>query len=405
MASIRATGSAQRTTLDLGAISELLFRTATEGLVVVDRDGRIVLVNPRLAELFGYGENELIGKTIEDLVPRERRGDHRKERTAYQQAPRRRNMGGDTELTGLRKDGTQFPIEVGLNVLDLEGERFTMGLVTDITKRRTTEQALQRSYAEMEERVEVRTAELKHAEQATREALEREKELNALKSRFVSMASHEFRTPLSTIMSSVDLIGRYNSGANSAHVQRHVTKIRGKVKELTVMLNDMLSLERLEQGRTEGDPSTFDVVHVIIELIEDLRDLAKPGQEIRYEHTGEQRGVFMDQQMLMNIMRNLITNALKYSGEGLVVDVHSWIREGSLHVEVRDRGMGIPAEDQQHLFERFFRASNVMTIQGTGLGLNIVKRYLELMGGTITFDSTEGEGTTFRFTVPTNTKT
>ena len=206
-------------------------------------------------------------------------------------------------------------------------------------------------------------------------------------------------------MSSVDLIGRYNSGANSAHVQRHVTKIRGKVKELTVMLNDMLSLERLEQGRTEGDPSTFDVVHVIIELIEDLRDLAKPGQEIRYEHTGEQRGVFMDQQMLMNIMRNLITNALKYSGEGLVVDVHSWIREGSLHVEVRDRGMGIPAEDQQHLFERFFRASNVMTIQGTGLGLNIVKRYLELMGGTITFDSTEGEGTTFRFTVPTNTKT
>jgi signal transduction histidine kinase len=212
-----------------------------------------------------------------------------------------------------------------------------------------------------------------------------------------SMASHEFRTPLSTIMSSVDLIGRYTDGTDK--VDKHVARIRTKVRELTAMLNEFLSLERIEQGQVQAVPAEFDIVHQCIEQIEELRGLAKPGQSIDYDHSGEERGVTTDRTMLGHVITNLVTNAVKYSPEHLPIILRTSISQGRLHITVEDRGMGIPAEDQQHLFDRFFRGSNVMTIQGTGLGLNIVRRYLDLLGGTITFTSEPGH-TIFRVEVP-----
>lgn len=385
--------------VDVARVCELLFTTAAEGLVVVDTRGSILMHNPRLTAMFGYGEGELARENIEVLLPDAARARHATHRENYDRRPVQRSMGMGMDLWGKRKDGSVFPVEVSLNHFEVDGARYVMGLVTDITLRRAAEDELKRTNQELEDRVEQRTAELREAEHSVREALEKEKELHALKSRFVAMASHEFRTPLSTIMSSVDLIGRYTEEAGDERVQKHVLRIRAKVREMTAMLNEFLSLERIEQGQVECAPVELDIVHLSIEMIEELRAMARNGQAIDYDHQGDERTVTLDRQMLSNVMTNLVTNALKYSPEGRRVELRSAIANGRLTITVNDEGMGIPAEDQQHLFERFFRGSNATTIQGTGLGLNIVKRYLELMKGSIHFTSRPGS-TTFTVELP-----
>ena len=378
-------------------IGQLLFTTAAEGLVVVDSDGRILLHNPRLNAMFGFAEGELLGSTVETLLPDAIRGRHAAHRDAYLKKPVQRSMGIGMDLWGQRKDGSVFPVEVSLNHFTLDGQRFVMGLITDITLRHQAELELQRTNQELEDRVEQRTAELREAEHSVREALEKERELNTLKSRFVSMASHEFRTPLTTIMGSADLIGRYALGDEK--VEKHVARIRSKVREMTAMLNEFLSIERIELGQVNVNLAEFDIVHHCIEQIEELRGLAKPGQSIDYDHSGDERTITSDRAMLGHVITNLVTNAVKYSPEQAPIELSTRIGNGMLTITVEDRGMGIPKEDQQHLFERFFRGSNVMTVQGTGLGLHIVKRYLDLLGGTISFVSEPGR-TVFTVQLP-----
>ena len=162
----------------------------------------------------------------------------------------------------------------------MDGTPYVMGLVTDITLRHRAEVELQRTNQELEDRVEQRTAQLREAERSVRDALEKERELHTLKSRFVAMASHEFRTPLSTIMSSVDLISRYTEREGDERVAKHIARIRGKVREMTSMLNEFLSLERIDQGEVICQPAETDVVHLCIELIEELRAQTKTGQSI-----------------------------------------------------------------------------------------------------------------------------
>jgi PAS domain S-box-containing protein len=384
---------------DINKVCELLFMTAAEGLLVVDREGRIVMQNPGLGRMFGYGDDELIGQSMECLLPKAIRSRHEAHRAAYDRQPVQRSMGMGLDLMGQRKDGSVFPVEVSLNHFEVNGQRYVMALITDITLRHKAEEALRRSNEELEDRVEQRTAELRAAENNVRESLEKEKELHALKSRFVAMASHEFRTPLSTIMSSVDLIGRYTG--NDEKVEKHVARIRTKVRELTSMLNEFLSLERIEHGEVQMNPAEFDIIHHCIEQLEELRGLAKAGQSIDYDHEGEERTVTTDRGMLGHVITNLVTNAVKYSPENAPIRMRTRLARGRLTVEVTDQGIGIPAEDQQHMFERFFRGGNVMTIQGTGLGLNIVKRYLDLMGGTISFRSRPGE-TVFTVELPSH---
>lgn len=385
--------------VDVARVYQLLFTTAAEGLVVVDGRGHMLMCNPRLSTMFGYEQGELNGQAIEVLLPEAIRQRHTEHRASYDRKPVQRSMGMGMDLWGKRKDGTVFPVEVSLNHFEVDGRRYVMGLVTDITLRHQAELELQRSNQELEDRVEQRTAELRTAENNVREALEKERELHSLKSRFVAMASHEFRTPLSTIMGSVDLIGKY--APKDERVEKHVGRIRSKVKEMTSMLNEFLSLERIEQGQVTLTPVAFDIVHHCIEQIEELRGLAKAGQSINYEHDGEERNVNTDRNMLGHVITNLVTNAIKYSAEHMPILLRTNIAHGTLTITVEDRGMGIPLEDQQHLFERFFRGSNAMTIQGTGLGLNIVKRYLDLLGGGITFESGPGR-TVFHVNLPCN---
>lgn len=248
--------------------------------------------------------------------------------------------------------------------------------------------------------VSANITERRKAEEDTQKALDKERQLNELKSRFVSTASHEFRTPLSTILSSVALISRYKDADSYDKRQKHVERIKSSVNNLTQILNDFLSLSKLEEGITTMHISELNIVNLMTSIIEEMTPVAKAGQAIRYHHLGGEASVLMDSQVFKNVLINLLSNAIKYSEEGDLIEVYSETIGQRVHLRVVDRGMGIPEADQPHLFNRFFRAENAINIQGTGLGLHIVKKYIDLLGGTISFESQLGKGTTFTLELP-----
>jgi PAS domain S-box-containing protein len=230
--------------------------------------------------------------------------------------------------------------------------------------------------------------------------LKKEKHLNEMKSRFVSMASHEFRTPLSTILSSLSLINKYNELDNKEKQVKHIHRIKSSVNTLNSILNDFLSLEQLESGKKSTNIQSFNLKKCCTSCIDEMNLQTKKGQVINYVIDNSDKKVFLDKDLLKKVLFNLLSNAIKYSPEYKPIEVISKIKENRIFISVSDKGIGIPKEEQSHLFDRFFRARNSINIQGTGLGLNIVKRYLELMKGVISFESNENEGTTFNLTLP-----
>lgn len=240
----------------------------------------------------------------------------------------------------------------------------------------------------------------KLSEQKIKKALEKEKELNELKTRFVSMASHEFRTPLAAIMSSTSLINKYRESGMIEQQEKHINKITNNIHHLTQILNDFLALGRLEEGKVNYNPEQTNIIELIEETIDDLQEIAKKGQQIEMLCNCDELNLYLDPQVLKNILYNLISNASKYSNEHNKIIVKLVDSEKKILISVQDFGLGIPESEQKLLFERFFRGSNVNNIQGTGLGLNIVKKYIDLMNGTITFTSQFNEGTTFTLTIP-----
>lgn len=243
---------------------------------------------------------------------------------------------------------------------------------------------------------------LKKVESELRKALTKEQELGMLKSRFVSMASHEFRTPLSTILSSASLMIQYIKEEQQDKRQRHFQKIKSSVDILTTILNDFLSLSRLEEGRVDVNPEIFEIHEYCAEAIDDVRNNLKYNQTIRLQHTNTKIQINLDKKLLKLILFNLISNASKYADEGTEIICDISINKNKLIISITDQGIGIPEEEQIHLFDRFFRASNATAIKGTGLGLHIVKRYAELMGGEIHFESHLGKGSTFSVSFPLN---
>ncbi|NEM97570.1 hybrid sensor histidine kinase/response regulator [Pontibacter burrus] len=267
--------------------------------------------------------------------------------------------------------------------------------------------------SELEQRVDERTRELGEAvkkleetnrslyeaQVEIRKALQKEKELHELKSRFVTIASHEFRTPLSTVLSSASLIGKYKATEDDEKRQKHVERIKSAVSNLTTILNDFLSISRIEEGKIYNVPTTFDLKDFTAEIVDEMQGLVKIGQKIHYQHSGPETIVTLDKQLLKNIILNLLSNASKYSGEGKQIYIDTAVNS-TINLSVKDEGIGIPDADKVHLFTPFFRAQNVTNIQGTGLGLNIVNRYVDIMDGSLTYESELNEGTTFRITFP-----
>lgn len=510
------------------ALFELAFNSASEGLVVVDEKSDIILVNQRLLDLFGFEEEELVGKPIEVLIPMSKRKNHVGYRDRYVKDPKSRPMGlAGMSLQGQKKNGEEFPVEVSLNAFEVEGKRRVMGLVTDISARVRMEEELQNAQAnlqslnkELESLVIKRTKALEesqklyqlisnnfpdgvisviddqfnylfadgrelvkqgfnsqdlvgmpflnrfknearevlalnlarlrqnedilcevevdgdhyelHMVQISQEksankkrfliveinitkqklveleqakALQKEKELGEMKSRFVSMASHEFRTPLSAILSSASLIEKYEKESQQPNRLKHTDRIRSSVSNLTDILNDFLSFEKLNENKVSVDLEFVNVCELIEYAVEELEAIRKTGQRIIVDKPSESCEFLSDGKILKNILLNMLSNGLKYSGDNGEVKIGLRMENMLLKLEIADNGIGIPEKDQKNLFERFFRAENVSNIQGTGLGLNIVKKYIELLGGEINFKSKLGEGTTFYIELPVKTRT
>lgn len=398
-----------------------IFQTMSEGIIMVDETGVIAVANPMAEQMFGYSAGELHKKSLESLLPERYRGAHTAFRHGFNKHPEPRRMGIGRDLTGLRKDGKEFPVEISLSYTRVNGKLFIMAFISDISLRKKTEDALKRSEeqlivyaAELEQKVQTRTEALnssvakleaevkerKKAEDEARKALEKERELNELKTKFVSIASHEFRTPLSTVLSSASLIQQYKDKGDIDKLDKHVQRIKSSVNHLTLILNDFLSLGKLDEGKVEVNSETIDVNLFLQEIGEEVQSFLKDGQQITAKVDPGVNFILSDSRILRNIMFNLISNASKYSEPGKSIEVRCSPVNGAIAFDVKDDGIGIPKEDHKHLFDRFFRASNAGQIQGTGLGLNIVKRYVELLNGKISFVSEYGKGSTFTVRIP-----
>ena len=303
------------------------------------------------------------------------------------------------ETVHQRKDKTTYPVEVHLQYSRIGMQPVYVAFIVDISERKKQQKKILEYSSQLEQRVAERTRELRESEAKLRVSFEKEKQLGELKSRFVSMASHEFRTPLSSILSSANLIGRYEKEDQQDKRMKHVKRIESSVRNLTIILNDFLSLEKLESGKVRYHPVELDFEEFIQQIIDEVNLTAKEGQVVIHQHIGNNK-VCVDDHLVKNVLINLLSNGIKYSPNGKNVELNTQKENGVLKIQVKDYGMGIPAEDQQHMFTRFFRANNVTTIQGTGLGLTIVKRYLTLMDGKISFESEEGKGTTFFLEIP-----
>ena len=240
----------------------------------------------------------------------------------------------------------------------------------------------------------------KEVEFSIQNALKKEQELNDLKTRFISVASHEFRTPLSAILTSAILIGKRNGDGEQEKREKYLAQIERNVQNLTIILNDFLSLGKLDEGKLVAIKERFDLISFVRLLINDNNINLKKEQSINFSTTFQEISVNMDAKLLNHILNNLLSNASKFSSETSVIDFKIEKKGENVLIQISDDGIGIPADDQKYLFERFFRTKNAANIEGTGLGLNIVKQYTDLMGGKVTFESTENEGTTFWVELP-----
>ena len=409
-----------KTKFDNDIMMASLFANATEGIILANREGEIVLANPCAEKMFGFPKEEMIGQRIEILLPDNIREKHIHHRETFHQHPVNRSMGAGRDLFAKRKDKTVFPVEISLSHYQLDGEFFVIAFVIDITVRKYNEeiQRMQREElqrvaeeikklnTDLEQKIADRTmmlretlAQLESSKEELESALEKEKELSDLKSRFVSTVSHEFRTPLAAVLSSAALLGKYTKEEEQDKRERHITRIKEGVMHLNVMLEDLLSLGKLEEGLIEAKRDVFNCSEFLNDFISEIKEIAKPGQEIKFNHIGEDE-VISDKRLLRNILLNLVSNAIKFSPENSVIEISSANEKEQLILSIKDSGIGISAEDREHLFERFFRARNAQNIQGTGLGLHIVSKYVELLSGKIELQSEVDKGTTFIIIIP-----
>lgn len=389
------------------ALLRAIIENAIDGIITIDDRGHIESINPSACKLFQYTPEEVIGKNVSVLMPSPDRERHDEYIHRYQRTGKPHIIGIGREVLGLRKNGSVFPFRLAVSEVQFSGRKIYTGFIHDLSREKEAEEKLKHHAALLEAQVQERTQSLKKTVDALQLAkeevslsLEKEKELSQLKSRFVSMASHEFRTPLSSIQLSAVLIEKYTEQFDNHHIFKHIGKIKSSVNNLTSILNDFLSLEKLEAGKVEPQYSTFDIVRFSEEITEEMQLVAKQNQNIIYQHTGIESAVTLDQALLKNCIINLIGNATKYSGENTFIEFNTEINENELIVTVKDNGIGIPESDQKHLFEAFFRAHNTGNIPGTGLGLNIVTRYVTLMHGTIRFQSQVNQGTSFTLSFP-----
>lgn len=388
--------------MDKSALLTAIIDNAIDGIININDRGIIESINPSACQLFGYAPEEVIGKNISVLMPEPDRSRHDAYLARYQATREPHIIGIGREVKGKKKDGSLFPFRLAVTEVQYQGRIIYNGFIHDLTREKDAEAQLLQYTNKLEQLVEERTSELQslviqlqEAKEEVSHSLEKEKELNQLKSRFVSMASHEFRTPLSSIQLSASLIDKYATDYHNPNIAKHVSKIKIAIGNLTTILNDFLSLERLEAGVIEPQFQMINLLKFSEEITEEMQMVSKQNQNIIYQHTGTQSNIYTDSNLLKNAIINLISNAIKYSGENTFIEFNTEINQQATLITIKDNGIGIPLSEQKHLFEAFFRAHNTGNIPGTGLGLNIVDRYVKLLNGEVEFESSENQGTKF----------
>ncbi|PWL37647.1 PAS domain-containing sensor histidine kinase [Flagellimonas aquimarina] len=489
-------------------IFKILSEAISEGILIVNENQLIVASNAMANEMFGYDIEELNGKSLDILLPAKTRITHERHFGKFIEKGGKRSMGLGLDLEGIRKDGSEFPLEIGLNSFKLLRKNYVMALVIDISERKKAEQAInhwfrifneslneifvfdyktftflnvnhgaqlnlgysieelkqmsildikpelskesftrllrpllgnkkekiefetmhqrkdgstypvevhlqlstigkkqvvvaivlditeRKSYTQnLERKVEERTEQLS-------EALKAEKSLNELKTKFLSLVSHEFKTPLTSILTSTALLSKYTETDQQEKRNKHIETIKSKVKHLNDILTDFLSLERLESGKVTYNPVSFPLSKLVNEVVYSANTLLKEGQRILYPKNVDGISITFDEKIMTLALSNLVHNAIKYSPGNTSIELAVEHETKALKIHVIDQGVGIPEEEQPFIFERYFRASNVLTTQGTGIGLNIAKQHLFNLGGNITFESEQGKGSIFTLEIP-----
>lgn len=400
---------------------EAVFQNASLGILVINDKGEIILANSFLLAQFGYSnEKELVGKKMEILIPKRYHKNHESDRNKFIEKPSTRPMGMGRDLFGTKKDGTEMPLEISLSSYKNEQGVFSIAFISDISARIEVQNKLKEQRLalaalnkkmeilneELEKKVTERTQilektlkKLEASKDELAKALNKEKDLGDLKSGFVSMASHEFRTPLSTILSSASLLAKYRLTEEQDKRDKHVQRIKSSVINLNNILNEFLSIGKIEEGKIIAHNSFFDIKEFIISQYNEMSEIFKAGQKIEYVHEGETI-VRLDDNLFKNILINLLSNAAKFSDEKTTIYLQSSVLNNTVRFQIRDEGIGISEKDQKHLFEIFFRGYNAMNIAGTGLGLHIVARYVDMMGGKLELTSELNKGTKLNLTFP-----
>lgn len=345
-----------------------LFHESPIGLVICDLDSGIITdCNRTFAELINYDRKEAIGKTAMMLGIIERES----ERSSIVDCVTENGVVRDVEMTLKPKDREHIWVSVSSQLTNVQDKKCLLSAILDMTSH-------------------------KKAEEGIKKALATEVELNKMKSNFVSMASHEFRTPLTTILSSAFLLENYLPDEKQEKVVKHITRIKSSVNNLTSILDDFLSVSKIEEGKIKPRIEKLDLKSYMEDLCRNFKNFAKPGQSIIYHHEGI-TDAYIDPVLLSSIMHNLVSNAIKYSPEDSHIHIYSDLNH-QIRLSVKDSGIGIPGEDQAYLFDRFYRASNAGTVQGTGLGLHIMKHYVDMLKGQVEVYSEVGKGTEFKLT-------
>ena len=355
-------------------LSDLILTNMGEGICLIGTDGIIVYNNPKFEQLFGYQPGELSGLHISVVNAPTDENPAETSEEIMQVLKAQGHWHGD--MQNIKKDGTVFWCSVHITAFEhSEYGPVWLTINEDITER-------------------------KQAEVVLRHALAREMEVSELKIRFLSMASHDLRTPLAVIQSGVDIVEQYGDRLSTQQKQDRFQQMRDSISHMVDLLNDILIIGRIEAGKLEFDPEPLDLVKMCDDILNEVQMSIGPAHKFDFTLTGTCPKLMMDSKLIRHILNNLLSNATKYSPDGSTVTIEMGCDDSQVVLRIQDQGIGIPAEDQPRLFEAFHRARNVGPVHGTGLGLAIVKQAVDLHGGTIMFESAVGTGTTFTVALP-----
>jgi len=404
-------------------ILNILFEAIPEGVIIVDKNQEIVAANNALEKMFGYTKDELSKKSLKILIPKKFHDNHNIHFKNFINSRKSRKIKSDLNLIGISKTGKKFPVEIGLNHFEIGKNIFVFALIIDVSVRKANEKKIHSLKNELEKKVLKRTADLHNTitqlkelnlnfkkeikkriavEDDLKNALQKEIELNELKSKFLTMVSHEFKNPLSGILTSSMLLNKYQLTEQQTNREKHIKIIANKTHYLNTILNDFLSMEKLDLNNIKYKHTKFNLSTVINEVVYNINMILKEGQRIYIPNNIDEFKINQDEKYLKLILSNILNNAVKYSPEFSNIYIEIAENNSKIEIKVIDSGIGIPEKDQKFIFNRYFRAENALNIPGTGIGLNIVSTHLNNLGGTMNFSSKINQGTTFVLEFPNN---